>query len=144
MELSQLLRYAKTRRFTGRRSITPMRSKHKHKSIGKTRGHRVEKKNHVQLLKHTGPQHDEKWEGNNKDQHSRGTEGQGNQDCDSPRKREDTQIDEEAEQFRDKKDSKESIHPGPLQTLSNMSEQTADYQNQDKEGIEAEELAPFP
>lgn len=144
MELSQSLRYAKTRRFTGRRSITPMRSKHKHKSIGKTRGHRVEKRKHVQLLQHTGPQHDGKREGEDENQHGGGTQGEGHQDCDSSAKWEDTQINQEAEQIRDRKDSKESIHPGPLQTVSDMSEQTADYQKQDKEGIEAEELAPFP
>jgi hypothetical protein len=121
-----------------------MRSKHKHKSIGKTRGHRVEKKRHVQLLQHTGPQHDEKWEGEDENQHSGSAQGQGNQDSDSSGKREDTQINEEAEQIRDKKDPNESIHPGPFQTVSDMPEQTADYQKQDKEGIEAEELAPFP
>lgn len=143
MELSQSLRYAKTRRYTGRRSLTPMRSKHK-RAPGKTRGHRVEKKRNVQLLQHTSSQHDSQRERTDEDKHGGGTQGQGDQDSDSQGKWQDTQINEEAEQIRDSEDSKESIHPGPLQTMSHMPESTADYQKQDKEGIEAEELAPLP
>ena len=142
MELLQSLRYAKTRRYTGRRSLTPMRSKHK--TIGKTRGHRVEKKRNVQLFHYTNSQYDGEREGTDKNKHSPGAQGEGDQNSDSQGKREDTEINEEAEQIRNTEDSKESVHPGPLQTLSHVLESTADYEKQDKEGIEAEELAPLP
>jgi len=144
MELKQSLRYAKTRRYTGRRSLTPMRSKHK--SIGKTRGHRVEKKRHVQLLQYTSSQHDGQRQRENEDEHSEHSSGQGNQNSDSEGKWKDTEIHQEAEQIRGSEDSKESVHPGPVQTVFDMFEQeiSAGNQTSDKTEIEAEELAPLP
>lgn len=120
-----------------------MRSKHK-RSAGKTRGHKVEKRDHVSLLKHASSQHHGKWQGTNENKHSEYQEWQGHQNSDSEGKREDTQINEEVEQIRDEEDTKESIHPGPFQNLSHMSEQqtTAGNQTTDKTEIEAEELSP--
>ncbi len=145
MELSQSLRYAKTRRYLGKRCLTPMRSKHK-RSAGKTRGHKIEKRDHVSLLKYTSSQHHGKREGTDKNEHGEYQEWQGNQNSDSEGKRQDTEINEEAEQIRNEEDTKESIHPGPVQTLLHMSEQqiSAGNQTPDKTDIEAEELAPFP
>ncbi len=122
-----------------------MRSKHKLKP-GKTRGHKIGKRDHVSLLKLAGSQHDGQRQGKDKDQHSEYQEWQGNQNSDSPGEWKDTQIHQEVEQIRDEKDTNESIHPGPLQTLPHMPEQqiSAGNQTSDKTEIESEELAPLP
>jgi hypothetical protein len=142
MELSQSLRYAKTRRVTGRRSITPMRSKHR-KTIPKTRHHKVEKRDNVQLRKHTGSQYDGRREGADKDEHSQDKKRERNQDCDHESERKDEEKHAQVEPLRNTENSEESVHPGPLQTMSEVSEQTAVHEETDKTEIESEELSPL-
>ena len=143
MEVKQSLRYAKTRRFTGRRSITPMRSKHK-KSIQKTRHHKVEKR-HVQLLKHTSTQYDGGRQGEDQNQCSEHSQREGNQDGDGQGEWKDTEILQEAELLRNTENSEKSVYPGPIQTLPHLSESqiSAGNETYDKTQIEAEELAPL-
>lgn len=141
MEVSRTLGYSKwTRRIKGRRAITPMRSKHKCQ-IKKTRGHKVEKKPHVPLLKHTGSLHLGEREEKDKSQLSEHPQRQGDQDSDDKGGKKDPKEHTQIEQVRNTENSEKSIHPGPVQTVSDMSESaTADDQAYDKTEIEAEEL----
>jgi hypothetical protein len=131
--------YKYTRRFKGRRALTPMRSKHKCQ-IKKTRGHRVEKRPHVPLLKHTGSLHDGEWKEEDQSQLGHGPQWQGDQDSHNQGGEEDTKEHAQVESVRNTENSEKSIHPGPVQTLPDMSEQSADDQTLDKTEIEAEEL----
>ena len=141
MEVSSSLgRYAQTRRISGRRGLTPIRSKKK--AVPKTRGHKVEKKRYVPLRKHTGSQHTEERVPGDTDKHSEDSERQGNQDSHDSGTRQDTEKHTQAESIRAEEDSTESVHPGPVQTLPDMSEQTAVVKTADKEEIEAEVLPP--
>lgn len=115
-----------------------MKSKHR-KSVPKTRGHKIEKKHYVPIRKHTGSQKsrerertdtkedckNSKWEG---DQDSHSNEGGENQE-------EHTQVDEGG----NTENSEQSVHPGPVQTLPEMSECADDTQTSET-SIEAEEL----
>lgn len=143
METKQTLRYALTRRTTGRRSLTPMRSKVK-KTIPKTRGHRVGKKLHVPVLKHPSPQRDGERSSEDKKEHSEHQGQEGDQDGRSEGKWEDTKEYTSIEPSGNTENSEESIHPGPVQTVPDLSEQTALHQTSDKESIESEELSPLP
>ena len=143
MEVSRTLGYSKwTRRFKGRRAITPMRSKHKCQ-IKKTRGHKVEKRPHVPLLKHTGSLHPGEREEKDKSQLSEHPQRQGNQDSDNQGGEENKKEHSQAEQVRNTENSEKSIHPGPVQTVPHMSQSdtlAADDETYDKTEIEAEEL----
>ena len=132
-------RYPQTRRTSGRRGVTPIKSKHK-KTVPKTRGHKLERKRYVPLRKHTDAQHSEGRETSCPDQHSDHSERKGDQDCVNSGARQDAEECTQVEQLRDAQDSEESVHPGPVQTVLNMPEQTAVVQTSDKEEIEAEEL----
>jgi hypothetical protein len=116
-----------------------MRSKHKCQ-IKKTRGHRVEKRPHVPLLKHTGSLHDGEWKEEDQSQLGHGPQWQGDQDSHNQGGEEDTKEHAQVESVRNTENSEKSIHPGPVQTLPDMSEQSADDQTLDKTEIEAEEL----
>lgn len=145
METNKTLgRYLQTRRFTGRRGLTPMRSKHKIR-VTKTRGHKVERRNHVPILKHaSSQQHGERKE-DDQNQHSEDTQRQGNQDSCDERKREDEKEHTQIEQIRNTENSEKSVHPGTLQAMCGLSEQqqlSAEYEASDKTQIEAEELTP--
>jgi hypothetical protein len=133
-------RYPQTRRISGRRGLTPIRSKKK--VVLKTRGHKVEKKRYVPLRKHTGSQHTEERLPSDTDKHSQDSEWKGDQDGHDSGTRHHTEEQTHVEQIRDEKDSTESVHPGPLQTVSELLEQTAVVQTSDKEEIEAEVLPP--
>lgn len=140
-QLSKIKRYIQTRRFTGRRGLTPIKSKHK-VHLRKTRGHKVEYKQYVPILKHaSAKQHDERKE-DDKSEYSQGEERQGHQDSTHEGKREDTQEHSQVEQGGNTENSKESIHPGPLQALLRLLESTAAYEEDDKTEIEAEEITP--
>jgi len=141
MEVSRTLGYSKyTRRIKGRRAITPMRSKHKCQ-IKKTRGHKVEKRPYVPLLKHTGSLVHGEWEEKDKSQFGEHSQRQGNQDSHHQGGEENKKEHTQTEQVRNTENSEKSIHPGPVQTMSDMSESaTADDQAYDKTEIEAEEL----
>ena len=141
-----LKRYVQTRRFTGRRGLTPMKTKHR-KTIPKTRGHRVEKKQYVQLRKHSNPKQQDERQGSDKNEHCKGEERKGCEDSSLEREREDTKKHTQIDQRGDTEDSEESIHPGLIQTLSRLPEQTetttAVHETSDKKEIEAEELLPW-
>lgn len=138
---SKIKRYIQTRRFTGRRGLTPIKSKHK-AHLRKTRGHKVEYKPYVPILKHTGSQqHDERKE-DNKSEYSQSEKRQGNEDSHHEGKREDTQEHSQVKQGGNTENSKESIHPGPLQALLRLLESTAACEEDDKTEIEAEEITP--
>lgn len=134
-----LRRYLQTRRFTGRRGLTPMKTKHR-KTIPKTRGHRVGKKIHVPVLKHTSPQRDGEWGTEDENKHSEHQGQEGNQNSGSQGKREDTKEHTQVEQSGNSENSEKSVHPGPIQTLPDMPEQSAVHETSDKTEIEAEEL----
>lgn len=129
-------RYKFTRRYSGRRAITPMRSKLK--KIQKTRGHKVEKK-HVPLFKHTSSFHDGERKKEDESQCCKHTERKGNQDSDNKRGKENQKEHTSSEQERNDQDSKESIHPGPVQTLPRLPEHAYGDDTQE-ETIEAEQL----
>lgn len=145
METKKTLRgYLQTRRFTGRRGITPMRSKHKIR-VTKTRGHKVERRNHVPILKHTSSQQHGERKEDDKDEHSENTQRQGNQDSCDERKWEDQKEHTQVKQRGNTENSEESVHPGALQAMCGLSEQqqlSAEYEASDKTQIEAEELTP--
>ena len=143
MEVAKTLGYSKyTRRIKGRRAITPMRSKHKCQ-IKKTRGHKVEKRPHVPLLKHTGSLLHGEREEKDKSQLGEHPQRQGNQDSDNQGGEENKKEHSQAEQVRNTENSEKSIHPGPVQTVPHMSQSdtlAADDETYDKTEIEAEEL----
>ena len=152
-------RYGTTRRFTGRRGITPIKTRQK-RLIPKTRRsshsekdgiiqkthsflnhrHRVED---VPISKHADADHHEKREEADKNQHSENQERKGNQGGQDDGKREDTQKHSQVEPSRDAQNRKESIHPGTLQAVHRLSEPTAFHETSDKTEIEAEELPPL-
>lgn len=145
--LDRVKRYLQTRRFTGRRGLTPMKTKHR-KTIPKTRGHKVEKKQHVQLPKLSNPKrHDERQEGD-KNEHCESEEWKGGEDSCYQGERKDTEKHTQIDQRGDTEDSEESIHPGLIQTLPRLPEQatiaktSAVDETSDKKEIEAEELLP--
>jgi hypothetical protein len=142
METKHILRYALTRRTTGRRSLTPMRSKQK-KTIPKTRGHRVGKKPHVPIFKHTSPQRDGERKTEDKKEHSEHQERQGNQDSGDQGTWKDTKEYTQIESGRNTENSEKPVHPGPLQTVLELSKQTALHETSDNAEIESEELSPL-
>lgn len=130
-------RYKFTRRYSGRRAITPMRSKLK--KIQKTRGHRVEKK-HVPLSKQTSTHHDE--EGSktcHQDEHCGHQEWKGEQNGHHQGREENQEEQTQTIEERSSTDSTKQIHPGPIQTLLLVSA-TAAITDTQEEKIEAEQL----
>lgn len=138
--LDRSKRYKFTRRYSGRRAITPMRSKIK--KIQKTRGHRVEKK-HVPLCKQTNTHHDEKRsETCCKDEYCRHQEWEGEQNGSYQGREENQEKQTQAEQKGSTNDTTKQIHPGPIQTLLCLPETSPDasIRDQEEEKIEAEQL----
>lgn len=140
-----LRRYIQTRRFSGRRGVTPMRTKHR-KPVTKTRSNRVEKRSDVSVRKHTISCVNRKWKEENEKEHRNDQERKGDKDCDSGGGEEDKEECSHVEQRGDSADPEESVHPGLVQTLSGLLEQTpqsnecADDQEADQTEIEAEVL----
>lgn len=132
-----LKRYKYTRRYSGRRAITPMRSKLK--KIQKTRGHRVEKK-HVPLCKQTNTHdHEKRSETNHEDEYCEHQEWKGEQNGSYQAGKEDQEKQTQVEQKRNSTDSTKQIHPGPIQTLLCVFDTASQYDAQE-EKIEAEQL----
>lgn len=130
-----LKRYKFTRRYSGRRAITPMRSKVK--KIQKTRGHKVEKK-HVPLCKQTSSHdHEKRSETSHEDKHGEYQEWKGKQNGYCQAGEEDKEEQTQVEQERNSTDSTKQIHPGPIQALLCLSASQYDTQ---EEKIEAEQL----
>ena len=132
-------RYLQTRRFSGRRGLTPMRTKHR-RSVPKTRSHRVEKKADVSVRKHTISHVNRKWKEANEEECCQDTKREGDKDGDSGSGRKDKEKCSQIEQIGDQQDSKESVHPGPIQAVPGLSEQSAYDQTSEQTEIEAEEL----
>lgn len=132
-------RYLKTRRFSGRRGLTPMKTKHR-KSVAKTRSHRVEKGADVSIRKHTISCINRKWKEENEKEYREDQERKGDKDGDPGAREEDKEEYSQIEQNRDIPDSKESVHPGLVQAVPGLSEQSADDQEGDQTEIEAEVL----
>lgn len=140
MEVTKTLgRYLHTRRVTGRRSITPIRSKHK-KLIKKTRGHKVEHKPYVSILKHATTDSDGERKETDKSQLGDNQEREGDKDSSLEGEWKDPKEHTQAEQSGTTENSEESVHPGPVQTVSHMSESTASPETSDKTEIESEKL----
>jgi hypothetical protein len=136
-----LRRYFQTRRFTGRRGITPMKSKHR-KPIPKTRGHKVEKK-YVPIRKLTDAQQHSERNSQNKDECCEDSERKRDQNSDREGEGKDKEEHSQTEQGRNTENSEKSVHPGPLQTVSGLSEQSAAHAETAETEIESEELPPW-
>lgn len=136
--IKSLKRYFQTRRFTGRRGITPMKSKHR-KTVPKTRSHKVEKKPYVPIRKHTSSHVQSEWKEPDKEKHCEDTQREGNQDSHQDRGWKSEEEHAQIEPIRNTENSEKSIHPGPVQTLSEMCE-CADDKTSGETEIEAEEL----
>lgn len=134
-----LKRYFQTRRFTGRRGITPMKTKQR-KSVPKTRGHKVDKKPYVPIRKHTGAQRHCEREGTNTEECSKDSKREGEQDSHSGEGRQNKEKHAQVEPIRNTENSEKSIHPGPVQTLPEMHKWCADDTETAETEIEAEEL----
>ena len=147
MELKKTLdklsnkKYPLTRRFTGRRGITPMKSKHK--KIIKTRSHKVEGKRNVQLLQHTKSRNDEEWKDTDTQECRENSERKGNKDSGFDGKWQDAQECPQVNQGGGSENSEKSIHPGPIQALSGLPESAAVSPTSDETQIESEELPPW-
>jgi hypothetical protein len=141
MEVTETLgRYKYTRRITGRRAITPIQSKHR-KLIKKTRGHKVERKPYVSILKHPVSHIHGGREEENKNEFCDNSQREGDQDSHDKGKGEDKKEHTQVEQIRDTENSEKSVHPGPVQTVPDLSQQAAYDQTPDKTEIEAELLS---
>ena len=133
-------RYANTRRGTGRRGLTPIKTRQKRlipKTHRSNHHHRVDD---VSVYQHSGTQHDSKRKGSGSCEHSQHQEWKGDQGSTDNQGRKDekeqTPIDEEG----DKQYSTEQVHPGTLQEVQQLFEQDAFQETADKTEIEAEEL----
>ena len=142
MDVKKTLRCLQTRRFTGRRGLTPIRTKQK-KTIPKTRGHKVEKKPYVPLRKHTSTQQLGERQATDQEKHSQDQQREGDQGSGRGGKREGEEEHQEIIEVRDTENSTESIHPGPVQTVSALPEQAAVHTSSETPLIEAEELPPW-
>ena len=140
----ELKRFFQTRRCSGRRAITPMKKKSKHKvCIGKTRGHKIERKPYVPIRKHTDSHRFEKRKGTDTSEYCEDSERQGDKDSGDTKGWEDTEEHSHLEQTRDTENTEKSVHPGPVQTVPGLFESPADDQTSDKTDIESEELPPW-
>lgn len=116
-----------------------MKSKHR-KSVPKTRGHKVEKKLHVPIRKHTSPQQPCERERTDEKEHSENTEWQGDQDSHANQGRQNEEKHTQIEQIRNTENSEKPVHPGPVQTVSELYKWCADDTETTETEIEAEEL----
>jgi len=107
----------KTRRFHGRRAITPIRNR-KNKRYARTRSHnRVEESNAIPVLQQTDSHVGEKREEDHKKEHSRCEKREGDKDSRDEGKREDAEKHETPETEGDSRHSELTVHPGSVQGL---------------------------
>lgn len=137
--IKSLKRYFQTRRFTGRRGITPMKSKHR-KSVPKTRSHKVEKKPYVPIRKHSVSQCPGERKAADTEKHSENQEWQRNEDSDSNERRKTQEEHTQVDQGGNTENSEKPVHPGPVQTLPELHKGCADDTETAETEIEAEEL----
>ncbi len=126
-----------TRRLHGRRSVTPI--KPKKKRVLKTR-YRKRLENGVSIQQHSGSRSDGKWPEKGQKELCRDCEWKGNQDSGNHGKREDSEEHKEAQCVGNQKDSTESVYPGSLQELHELSElQDAVVDITNEAGLQEEE-----
>lgn len=118
-----------------------MKSKHR-KPIPKTRGHKVERK-YVPIRKLTDAQQPSERNAQNKDECREDSERKRNKDSDCEGERKDQEEHPQVEQGGNTENSEKSVHPGPLQTVPGLSEQTAAHAQTAETEIESEELPPW-
>lgn len=113
----------KTRRFHGRRAITPIRNR-KNKRYARTRSHtRVEESNVVPVLQRTDSHVGEKREEDDKKEHSRCEKREGDKDGLNEGKGAHAENDEASDTQGDSQHSELTVHPGSVQGLpTNTSE----------------------
>lgn len=127
----------KTRRLQGRRSVTPI--KPRRKRILKTR-YRKRVENGVSIQQHSSSRSDGKRSTEGQKEQCGDCERKGDKDSRGDREREDTQEHQEANSCGNEEDSAESVYPGSLQELHELSElAVADITNetelQEEEGL---------
>lgn len=108
----------RTRRFHGRRAITPLRPKRKR--ILKTRCHT--KVGNVSIQQHTGSRSDGKWSSQDQKEHSEHQGREGNKIGGDHGKWKDSEECEELDQCGNEEDSELTVHPGSLQEVSRLPE----------------------
>ena len=113
----------KTRRFHGRRAITPIRNR-RNKRYARTRSHtRVEESNAVSVLQRTDSHVGEKREEDDKKEHSRCEKREGDKDGLNEGKGTHAENDEAPDTQGDSQHSELTVHPGSVQGLpTNTSE----------------------
>jgi hypothetical protein len=119
MNKTKTLRGATTRRIQGRRGITPI--KPRRKRILKTRS-RKSVENGVSIQQHTGSRSDGKWSAKDQTELGGDCEWKGNKDSGVDRERKDSQEHKELVNCGNEEDSAESVYPGSLQELHELSE----------------------
>lgn len=127
--------FKKTRCLHGRRAITPIRHKKK-----KTRSNHLVGKHGVKLpiCEHSGASHVGQRENEDKKEYSGNQEWKGDEDRGNRGEREDKDINKATESRGNPIDSNESVHPGSIQELREVSAEIipeADTQDQEEKGL---------
>jgi len=127
----------KTRRLHGRRGITPMKSKKKR--ILKTRCSKpsIKVENGISIQQHTSPRTPEERSPRDEEKHSKHNQWKGDKDSGDHGKWEDTEECQEIEQCGNQEDSTESVHPGSLPELQQLSEDAVTL-NTNETGLQEE------
>lgn len=112
------------------------------KTIPKTRGHRVEKKPYVPLRERTDAQQSGQRETSDKKENSQDQKREGHQISLGGGRREVQKEYVQVESSGNTENSEQSIHPGPIQTLSALPGETACDTAYETPLVEAEEI-PF-
>jgi hypothetical protein len=127
----------RTRRLHGRRGITPIKSKRKR--ILKTRCSKPSTKveNGISIQQHTSPRSSEERSFCDEKEHSEHKQWKGDKISGDHGKREDEKECQEVEQCGNQEDSTESVHPGSLPELSQLSEDAVTL-NTNETGLQEE------
>jgi hypothetical protein len=137
MDRKKTLRYLQTRRFTGRRGLTPIKTKQK-RTIPKTRSHRVETKPYVPLREYTGSFESRERQATDKEKHCEDPKWEGDQISCLDGEWQNKEECEKTQSEGNTENSAESIHPGPIQAVSTLHPESADDQTGYKNEIESE------
>lgn len=133
----------KTRRFHGRRAITPIRNR-KNKRYARTRSHnRVEESNAVPVLQPADSHIGEKQEKDDKKEHSGCEKREGDKDSRDEGKREDAEKHKTPHTEGDSQHSELTVHPGSVQGLpTNTSEDSENAVTASSNATHLEEEEP--
>jgi hypothetical protein len=137
MDRKKTLRYLQTRRFTGRRGVTPIKTKQK-RTIPKTRSHRVETKPYVPLREHTGSHESSERQAADKEKQCEDPKREGDQISCLDGEWQNKEECEKAQSEGNTENSTESIHPGPIQTVYTLSPDSADDKTYEETRVESE------